>query len=411
MSDAGQAPRVKLWQWLLWGLLGAALSVQVVRMRVAEGAVREGNGALASQIRPQNGWGRALNAERLFKQNNLRAASAESLAALRRTPLAVVAVRTLAQVRDKQSGPGAGETAWQAAAMMGWRDKPTQYWGVMRALANGEAAILAMRSDALLRTGDPGGRMAVLIRGLMREPEVRAAFVERLALGPAWRRHFLTYALGRRGDDLDGLVATLHELGRTRSPPSRFETRVAIDGLIARRRFAEAAALHRMVAGRAPVLPLEDGTFERGDAFYRNGSTPFDWTIRLTSNSTASLDESEGRSMTVSTTGQRAQAAVRRYVLVEPGAYRLGYTMRGEPGSPGLVGVRVACAPGARPIAQSARDSLASRGWEARQIAFRASADCPLLSIELGGSGGESGEAQFDNFQLQRIDRAAAASR
>lgn len=411
MSEAAEPGGIKPWQWALWGLLGLALAVQVVRMRIAEGAVRDGNGALASQVRPQNGWGRALNAERLFEQNNLQAATSESLAALRQTPLAVIAVRTIAQVRDKQSGPGAGETAWQAAAMMGWRDRPTQFWGVMRALANGEAMILAMRSDALLRTGDPGGRMAVLIRGFMREPEVRAAFVQRLSLNPPWRRHFLTYALGQRGDDLDGLVATLHELGRTSSPPSRFETRVAIDGLIARRRFADAAALHQLVARRAPVLPMEDGTFERPDAFYRNGSTPFDWTIRLGSSSTASLDESEGRSMTVATTGRTAQAAVRRYVLLEPGAYRLSYSMRGEPSSPAQVGVRIACAPGTASIGESARDPLPGRGWQTRRMDFSTGADCPLIGIELGGLGGESGEAQFDNFVLQRADRSTAASR
>lgn len=410
MSEA-ELPRSRPWTWALWGLLGLALAVQVVRMRVAEGAVRDRNGALASQMRPQNGWGRALNADRLFEQNQLQAAAGESIAALRRTPLAAAAVRTLAQVRDKQAGPGAGESAWQAAAMMGWRDRPTQYWAMMRALANGEAAILAMRSDALLRTGDPGGRMAVLIRGFMREPEVRSAFVQRLALNPAWRRHFLTYTLGQRGDDLDGLAATLHELARTPSPPSRFETRVAIDALVARRRFAEAAALHQLVARRAPVLPMEDGTFERSDAFYRNGSTPFDWMIRLVSNSTASLDASEGRSMTVATTGRLAQAAVRRYVLLEPGAYRLGYAMRGEPASPGVVGVRIACAPGTTPIGRSALEPLAGRGWENRQIEFRTGAGCPVVGIELGGLGGEPGEAQFDNFVLQRVDRSAAPSR
>lgn len=410
MSEA-VARRPKAWHWLLWGLLGLALGVQAVRMRIAEGAVRDRKAELASKVRPQNGWGRALNAERLWDRGDAAGATSEALAALDHSPLALVALRTLALARDKQSGPGAGEAAWQAAAAMGWRDRHTQLWGVLRALANGEAEILAMRADALLRTGDEGGRLSVMIRGFMREPEVRAAFVKRLALNPTWRRHFLTTGLGERGDDLDGLVATLRDLGRTQSPPSRFETRMAIEGLIARGRFADAAALHAMVAGRPPALPLDDGGFERPDSFYRTGSTPFDWVVRKLSGSSATLDESEGRSVTVTTTGKAVQAALRRYVMIDPGTYRLAFSTRGERNSPASIGITLTCPPESRPIAQSPRRPLASRGWESRQLTFAAGSDCPLLAISAGGFGGDASEAQFDNFRLERIDPGAERSR
>lgn len=400
MNGSPAPPRRRLLPLALWGLLGLALAVQVVRMRLAEGAVREREGAAAAGIHPQNGWGRALNAERLLEQNQVDRAIAESLAALNHTPLAVVALRTLALAREKKSGPGAGESAWQAAATMGWRDQQTQLWGVLRALSNGEADILAMRADALLRTGDKNGRLSVLVRSFMREPEVRAAFVERLALNPPWRRLFLTSALGARGEDLDGLVATLTDLARTRSPPSRFETRMAIEGLIERRRYDDAAALHTLVAGRRPLLPLDDGGFERPDRFYRAGSTPFDWVIRPVSNSTATLDESEQRSISVSTSGRAAQAALRRYVLVEPGSYRLAFSVRGEPNSAQFVGVSIACPPDARPIAQSSRDPLPNRDWQRRAMTFTVPAGCPLVSIGVGGFGSESSDAQFDNFEL-----------
>ena len=278
MTEPALRRRPKAWHWLLWALLGLALGIQAVRLRIAEGAVRDGKGALAAQVRPQNGQARALVAERAWERGDARRATSESLAALRHAPLAVSALRTLALARDKQSGPGAGEAAWQAAAAMGWRDKQTQLWGVLRALANGEAEILAMRADALLRTGDEGGRLSVMIRSFMREPEVRAAFVERLALNPGWRRHFLTTGLGARGDDLDGLVATLRDLAATGAPPTPAEIRMAVQGLIARRRFADAASLHAVVAGRPPAF--DDGGFARPDRFYRFESSPFEWVIR-----------------------------------------------------------------------------------------------------------------------------------
>lgn len=396
---------------ILWAVLGLALAIQVIRMRVAEGAVRSRNGSAASEVRPQNGWARTLLAERFYEQGRLDQAMRESLAALRATPLAAGALRTMALVREKQSGPGSGESAWQAAATMGWRDKETQLWGVLRALANGEAAILAMRADALLRTGDDGGKLSVMIRSFMREPEVRAAFVERLALNPPWRRHFLTTALGARGEDLDGLVATLHDLARTSSPPTRNETRMAIEGLIARRRYEDAARLHALVANRDPRLPMDDESFGRSDRSYRVDSTPFDWMIRPVSHSSATLDESGRRSISISTRGGARQAALRRYVLVDPGRYRLAFAMRGEPDSPQFVGVSLACPPETKPFAQSDRAPLPDREWHRRQMVFEVPAGCPVISIGVGGFGSEASDAQFDDFRLERADSAASPSR
>ena len=398
-----------LW-WILWGLLGIAIAVQVVRMRVAESAVRERNAQLAVDVRPQNGWGRALLAQRLLDGGNAEAARRESLAALEQTPLAVIAIRTLAQAQDRLGGPGAGEAAWQAASLMGWRDKPTQLWGVLRAMSNGQADIMAMRADALLRAGDRDGTMSVLLRQLMREPEVRAGFVERLALNPSWREHFLTAPIGRQSEDLDGLVATLRDLNRTRSPPSPSEIRVAVEGLIARGRFQEAAALHAMTARDAARDELlGDGTFDRSDMFYRKDGSPFDWTIRQVSTASANLDESEGRSMTVSTNGRAPETALHRYVRLDPGAYRLSYSVRGETNAPAALGVRLSCAPRPEPIAESSRAPLAPGGWQERHVEFRIGADCPILAIGLGGFANGAGEAQFDNFRLRRIDAAPSA--
>lgn len=411
MSAPAEGRRRPWWWWALWGLLALALAGQTLRMRIAEGAVRDRNGSLAALVRPQNGWGRALQADRFFEQGDSRRAIAESLAAIDRTPLAVVAVRTLAMARDKVSGPGAGEAAWQAASLMGWRDKETQLWGVLRALSNGEAAILAMRADALLRTRDQDGRMATLLRQLMREPEVRAAFLERLQLNPSWRRHFLTTPLSASGGDLDGLVATITELARTPSPPSRTEIDAAVEALIARGRHAEAIALDRLVAPdrNANGRLLDDGSFDRADRFYRQEGSPFDWSIRQLATATANLDESEGRSMTVSTNGRAAELALRRYVALPPGTYRLRYSVRGEANAPAALGVRISCPPAAKPIAESSREPLASRGWQARELIFRTGADCPIVTIGLGGFAGGAAEAQFDNFELERASGSTDA--
>ena len=141
--------------WIALPLLGLLIGVQSIRMGLGEAAVREKNGPVAAAIRPQNGWGLALLAERQLELGQAAQAARTSRAAIERTPMAVVALRTLARAEEKLRGPGAGERAWQAASLLGWRDKQVQVWAALRALSNGQADIFSMRADALMRTGDP----------------------------------------------------------------------------------------------------------------------------------------------------------------------------------------------------------------------------------------------------------------
>jgi hypothetical protein len=410
-SVADARPRGLLW-WALWALLGLAFAVQVVRMRLAESAVRDGNGQLAASVRPQNGAARALRAEAYLQVKDPKRAAAESLAALDRAPLSVPALRTLALAREAMSGPGAGESAWQTASMLGWRDKQTQLWALLRALSNGEAEILAMRADALLRTGDRDGKVTAMLRQFMIEPEVRAAFVKRLILKPTWRLSFFTTPPSRRGEGLEGLLATLRELSRTNAPPTRQETRAAGEGLLERRRLADFASLRTLFepgAGATSRL-LDDGGFERSDFFYRREVSQFDWNMITGNHASANLDESEGGHVAVSTSGGTAQVALYRYLPLPPGAYRLSYSTRGGSTSPAAIGIYLACAAGQQ-LAESSREPLTSSAWETRQLTFRTDASCPVVMLNAGGLGTEAAEAQFDNFNLQRVDGTAPAPR
>ena len=411
VSEAAEGRRRGLHWWSLWLLLGLALGMQAVRLRLAEGAVQNGNSALAAAVRPQNGRARALVAQGLYARGEAQAAQAESIAALQRTPLAVVAVRTLAMSRDKLQGGGAGEQAWQVAAAMGWRDKQTQLWAVLRALSNGEAEIVAMRGDALLRAGDPNGAMSAMIRQFLREPAIRAAFIRRLETRPEWRGPFFATTGSLKPEELEGLVATLRDLRRSKAPPTRNEVRGAIDALISHGRFRDAVVLDAMfvLPRRTASSLIDDGGFDRPDSFYRTEATPFDWTILIVDTASANLDESENRSMTIGASGGGQQIALRRFVALPSGSYRLAFDMRGPPQSPRAVGIRLFCAGQPKPIAESPRIPIRTEHWEPRQIEFEVPDGCPLMMIGLGSIDPEaSGEAQFDNFVLQPI---AAGSR
>ena len=163
VTSTGKTRR-SYWWWALWILLGLAMSVQILRMRVAESAVRNGNGIRAALVRPQNGWGLALLADSQFKSGNAQAALRTSRAALRRTPLAVIGIRTLARAQDKLRGRAAGDPAWQVASLMGWRDKPTQLWAVVRAISNRDADVFAIRADALMRIQSDDPKITSVIR-------------------------------------------------------------------------------------------------------------------------------------------------------------------------------------------------------------------------------------------------------
>jgi hypothetical protein len=207
-----------------------------------------------------------------------------------------------------------------------------------------------------------------------------------------------------RGQDLEGLLATLRDLSRTSTPPTGLEIRAAGEALLNRRRFADFASLRTLVARTGPGSALlDDGGFERTDRFYRQEVSQFDWNIISTENAAGNLDESEGGHVAVSTRGRAVQTAVYRYLPLKAGAYRLSYSVRGESNSPESIGVSVSCAAGAQ-VARSTRDPLSGNGWQTRQLTFRTDENCPIIMIDIRGLGTEAAEAQFDNFILQRMD-------
>ena len=403
MADAESSRVAPKLVWIGLLLLGLILGLQTVRMRVAEAAVRSDNGALAASIRPQNGWGLALLAESRFRQGDTNAAAGISRQAISRTPLAVVALRTLARAQDKLRGPGGGEKAWQAASLLGWRDKQTQLWAALRALSNREADVFAMRADALLRTGDPDEMMTRFIRQAVIEPEIRRAFVARLAEEPPWRSRFLLAEKPPSGRELEGVVLVLRDLGRTDTPPKRSELRNALLGLIAAGRYSEAAALDRRFVRRLPDPGslLDDGRFDLADTDYLTKATPFDWSLDARK---ASIDQSGGgRMVAVFGASGDSGPAVIRYVELSPGQYRLTFRMRGAPKAGSGIIFASQCAASQTVLASSARTPLSSGDWESRSFDFTVPAGCGLVRLTIDAVQPDAPDALIDDVLLRRI--------
>jgi hypothetical protein len=376
------------------------MGFQTLRMRVADAAVLAGNGARAVAVRPQNGWGHALVAERQFSDKDVKAAIASSMQALDRTPLSVIAVRTLARSLDT-TAPAGGERAWQVASTMGWRDVPTQFWALLRALSNGQTDIFVMRADALMRAGTDDPKMISVIRQAMLDPRIRAAFVKRIALDPQWRSRLFTSDGALSGRELQGALLALHDLSQTSAPPTRAELRDPLASLVAARRYAEAADLDKRYLPRTPDegSMIDDGGFERGD--YGKNATPFDWNIVKGT----TLEHSGGSNSLLLIRDERYVPLVTRLVALAPGQYRLAYSMKGEPNSAMSLGFRVGCVGSKEDIAASSRQPLAGEGWEKRAFVFSVPADCPLTSLKLTAfeSAGHA-EAQFDDVKIAPVN-------
>jgi hypothetical protein len=399
-AESAVAARKPVWWWAAWVLLGVLIGAQALRMRMAEGAVEAGNGIQAVAARPQNGWGHALVAQGLLAGRNGKAALVESRRALALTPLSVGAVRTLAKSLEATAGGASGERAWQVASSMGWRDRQTQLWALIRALTNGEADVFVMRADALMRTRSEDPEMAAVIRQALTEPAIRQTFVKRLAIEPEWRTRLFSAGRPLVARELEGTLAALRDLGRTPNRPTRSELRDTILGLIAAGRYGEAVALDRQFVKRTRDRGslIGDGGFDLPNTTYRNDTTPFDWMIN---GNGATLDQSGGERSMVIDTAANANRALERYVVLAPGAYRLSYAIQGPAEAGTSVAIRVFCGASRKPIAASAPRALESGGWNQRSFSFNVAPGCQLTRIVFGEvAGSESVEALIDNIRL-----------
>jgi hypothetical protein len=382
-------------------LVGVAIGFQSISMGLGQAAVRAGNGPAAASIRPQNGWGLALLAERQLQHGGAAEAIATSRDAIHRTPLAVVAVRTLARAEDKLHGPPAGERAWQAASLLGWRDKQVQVWAAFRALSNRQAEIFAMRADALLRTGDPDELMTGFIRQAVMQPEIRKAFNVRLAINPPWRTRFFQAEMPPKGRALQGVVAVLNDLGTGQTPPTRQELRDAIMGLINVRRYEEAAALDRRHVRRSPDPGslIDDGGFELRDSDYRLRATPFDWAIDPRG---ATVEQAEGNHYVVILAAGSPDPALRRFLALSSGAYRVEYKVTGPEDIDRTMRFAVKCAASGATIGGDPQFGPAEDGWQTRTLVFQVPPDCGLTELSVRRTGPSSSVALIDDVVLVR---------
>lgn len=384
--------------WLVSTLLALALAAQAVRLRIAESAVRNGDALTGIRARPQNGSARALLAERLLARGRTIEAREAASESIRRTPLTATGLRVLAMA-DQKLGHGAqSEGAWQAASLTGWRDPQTQLWAMLRGLGNRQPGIFAARADALLRTNS-SAQAAAIVRRLLISAPVRHALVERMRVDPPWRPTLFHWDGQLARPDLDGMKATLYDLGNSGFALRSEDLNDTIRDLLNQARYQEAIDLDRRFVRRLPDRGsvMDDGGFARPADDYRRRVTPFDWAF---TNDEGTVDESGGdHSLVATASNEVGRVIIQKYVALRPGAYVLRYEQWGDPAAATALGAKIICNVYGRELGSSEPRPLASRE-ETRKIALTIGPDCPTIRLMLGQFWPGGGHLQFDNFKL-----------
>ena len=395
MISGSRGGRVAL--TLLWAVLALCLGAQILRMKIAEAGVRAGDGATASRVRPQNGHALALLAEQQLQQGHLQQAQRTSMLALDRTPLTQTGARTLAMAYEKLGNTASAEAAWQAGSRLGWRDGQTQLWAILRALANRQTDIAALRADALLRTNSSDQSVSVVRRFLV-IPAVRHAFVERIRVNPPWRARFFHWDAPLSPTEINVMVAVLRELGTAGSIPSRSDLRDTITALIAAHQASEAIELDRRFVRRVPDSGsvMDDGGLQFATDDYRRNVTPFDWSLVTDQ---ATMDETGGQRSILATASGTLTA--QKYVAIRPGEYFVAYDVWGDRQAPATIGVKVVCNRYDRVLGESDRQPLTTDKPVVRRFPIKVTADCPLIRIMVGQFWpGSDVNLQFDNVKI-----------
>jgi hypothetical protein len=286
---------------------------------------------------------------------------------------------------------------------MGWRDPPTQFWAMQQALVNHEYATAAIRADALMRTSrEFGARRIGTIRLFATNAPFRAELIRRMLLEPQWTSAFFTTPATASDQELEGTFLTLSDLARSGAQVTAQEARSTIQALINRKAYGAAVALDRLVHRGDSKGPSTSLNFDQPADHYVFDVTPFDWNISDAAGMVSSVEQSGSRRVLVlGTDGRRRYQLVRKYIALAPGAYSLGYSMRGEQESPDSLGIVVYCAGSTVSLARSSSESLPGSDFVRRVLHFAVTGSCPLVLVAFEAKPSERPvEAQFADVSL-----------
>lgn len=161
---------------------------------------------------------------------------------------------------------------------------------------------------------------------------------------PSWADQYWQHVIGRPNSlaNAAGLRAALarkpwnqHEIGDSE--------RALITALVSARRMDEARQLAQALRQPIPSLGDDGNLIFNADFSHTPRLPPFDWSLAATGALAASVD-AQGKALAISAIGGARTYAARQLIWVEPGVYRLGWTLTSDAASPPPIFATLRCA-------------------------------------------------------------------
>lgn len=215
-----------------------------------------------------------------------------SVAALRRSPIEVVAARTLALAEDAQSNSAASHHALDFAHYLSRRDLPTELALIERSVAEQDIAKALDHYDHALRTNANAEELLfpVLVTAAA-DPKISTLLVKKLAMRPLWWRAYVGQLLAANPapEVLLAVLGPLHLNWRDNMEQPLLAG--AVSQMVVHGQYSSANVLIRTSRGAGRV----SGGLRNGD-FESDPVVPgFDWTLSDTGgNATARIELNGG---------------------------------------------------------------------------------------------------------------------
>jgi hypothetical protein len=360
----------------LGALLALFLVFEAVALGLASHAAAAGSGALAGQ-------------EALGTSND-RAALARSV--LKRAPLNVEALSTLALAMEKQGRDVGATKLMNLAAGAGWWDDATQLWMFNRAMAVGRYGVAMERADALLRRDLEGDKLFAAMVSMAEDRDGMAALISRLEGRPAWREDFLRWLSG--ADLAQGGIAESIwlALAHSEAPPSDRESAIYVSTLIHDGQYQAARQLWssiRSKPGNAAPL-IFDGDFNR--ALQEGTPSPFQWNFNDDGGVTTEIDNPpsalSGIALHINANPGYSGDIAKQLIVLSAGSYRLRYVYLSDADGVDGVKLSVRCVNDTHPLSfvQITRVAV-QNDWIGMDQHFGIPADCSAQYLQIEGTG------------------------
>lgn len=296
----------------------------------------------------------ALDAEKL----NVAARFAR--AAVVRDPINPASLSLLGATQLRSGDFQGAQRSYLAAGFFGWRDPATQAYIIAQAEAGRDTRVMAERTDALLRTGQPYALMASTLRKIEQMPGGPAALATRLSLTPDWSDAYITQANLESDTGLERRLAILKDARIAGFVVDCEKVDDAATALLAADRPKIAYAYWTQLGcgdGGPFNLNARAGSFAEISNVPIERPTSFGWSFGYSALVQARIDVSSGssasRAVYISGGGPTTVIAIRRALLLPPGRYRLKWRARNIPGEPLLgMSVEIICYNNGLPLIQ-----------------------------------------------------------